>query len=473
MNFVSIEFAVLLIIVLTLLAFLRIPGTQKIVLLCASCAFYAWWDWRFLGLLGIITILDYYVSRSLVTASSEKKRKLLLWISLLVNLGFLGFFKYFNFFIGTLNVFTQMWGWRAGSLNIILPIGISFYTFEKLSYVIDVYRGTTQPAKSLLDYAIFVTFFPRLVAGPIMRASQFLPQLERGIELNLNSLVEGSQYFLRGMLKKLVIADNLAIMVDQIYLSPSLFSSPTVWLGVVAYSVQILYDFWGYTDMAIGVGKMLGFELPSNFDLPYTSQSVTEFWNRWHITLSTWLRDYIFFPVRRTLLQHRHLPEWVTGFLPPLITMLLGGLWHGASWNFVLWGGLYGIYLAIERLIPALKPTQYPWTSPLAYLRSSVIFLLVTITWVPFRSPNWQTTILLFKKLLFFDMQYNFEWYFIWALLAVPLVIVGSWLARRFAWKWPILPIQKSYTPAFMLFEALVVFFFAPLNVSPFIYFQF
>ncbi len=467
MSFVSIEFAILITVVLILLASIRLPVARKIILLSASCIFYAWWDWRFLGLLVTVTVLDYYVTHFLVTTTSIKKRKFLLWLSILVNLGFLGFFKYFNFFIDTLNVFTQTWGWRIGTLDIILPIGISFYTFETLSYVIDVYRGVAQPAKSLLDYAIFITFFPRLVAGPIMRASQFLPQLESGIQLNLNNLVEGSQYFLRGMLKKMVIADNVAVMVERVYSSPSLFSSPTVWLGVAAYSIQILYDFWGYTDMALGIGKMLGIELPLNFNLPYTAQSITEFWNRWHISLSTWLRDYLYISLGGNRKGK------VRTYINLMITMLLGGLWHGASWNFVLWGGLHGVYLASERLVLGSKPIQHPWTSLLAYLRSFLVFALVTITWVPFRSPDWQTTILIFKKLLFIGMQYNIEWHYVWALIAVPLVFVGGWLVRRFEWKWPILPIQRSYTPAFILFEILIVFFFTPLNTSPFIYFQF
>lgn len=289
MSFISVEFAILITVVLALLAFIRLPLARKMILLCASCIFYAWWDWRFLGLLVFVTFVNYYAAHFLVKTALDKNRKLLLWVSILVNLSLLGFFKYFNFFTGTLNIFTEALGWRIGTLNIILPIGISFYTFETLSYVIDVYHGVVQPAKSLLDYAIFISFFPRLVAGPIMRASQFLPQLEKGIDISLDNFVEGGQYFLRGMVKKMVIADNVAVMADQIYLFPNAFSSFTVWLGIAAYSIQILYDFWGYSDMALGIGKMLGIELPINFNLPYTSQSITEFWNRWHITLSSWL----------------------------------------------------------------------------------------------------------------------------------------------------------------------------------------
>jgi alginate O-acetyltransferase complex protein AlgI len=467
MNFISKEFAVLLVSVLIFLYLFKNPLARKLTVLSASCVFYAWWDWRFLGLLATVTLVDYYVSHFLFTAKSEKKRKILLWVSIVTNLGFLGVFKYFNFFTQTLDLLAQTWGWRVGTLNIILPIGISFYTFETLSYVIDVYRRVTLPAKSLLDYAIFITFFPRLVAGPIMRASQFLPQLERGIQLNFPGLVNGAQLFLRGMLKKMVIADNVAVMVDQVFQAPGVFSSPTVWLGVAAYSVQILYDFWGYTDMACGIGKMLGIELPINFNLPYTAQSISEFWTRWHISLSTWLRDYLYI----SLGGNRR--GKVRTYLNLMITMLLGGLWHGASWNFVLWGGLHGLYLAVERMLLGPKIKQHSWHSPIAWARALLVFGLVTLTWVPFRSPNWQTTWIIYQKLFFMGSQYNIEWYYVWALIAIPLVIGGGCLARRFEWKWPILPIQKSYTPAVMLLEILIIFYFSPVASSPFIYFQF
>jgi alginate O-acetyltransferase complex protein AlgI len=467
MSFVSIEFLVLLLVLLGLLAIFKKPMIRKIILLSASCVFYAWWDWRFLGILVTVTVADYYISQFLVNTTDAKKRKMLLWFSIVLNLGFLGFFKYFNFFIDTLNVFTGMLGWRVGTLNIILPIGISFYTFETLSYVIDVYSGVAKPANSLLDYAIFITFFPRLVAGPIMRAKEFLPQLDRGIQLDLNNLFDGAQLFLRGMLKKLVVADNLAVMVDYIYKSPSVLSSSTIWLGVCAYSVQILYDFWGYTDMARGVGRMLGIELPLNFNLPYTSQSITEFWTRWHISLSSWFRDYVFFPLERRRLK------WLGQPGNLFIVFLLSGLWHGAGWNFIIWGGLHGFYLAMERVLPWARPVQNPWTSYKAWIRSFVVFILITITWVPFRSPDWQTALVIFEKLLFVGMQFNIHWYYGWAVFAVPLVVVGGWLFRRFEWSWPIFPIQKSYTLAFMLFEILIIFFFSPVNISPFIYFQF
>jgi alginate O-acetyltransferase complex protein AlgI len=467
MSFISAEFFVLLLVLLGALVIFRQPAPRKLILLSASCIFYAWWDWRFLGLLAAVTFLDYYISHFLVQTTDPGKRKLLLWTSLVINIGFLGIFKYFNFFIDTLNVLSAPFGWQTGTLNIILPIGISFYTFETLSYIIDIYRGVAKPADSLLDYAVFITFFPRLVAGPIMRATEFLPQLERGIHLDVNNLFEGAQLFLRGMLKKLVIADHLSMAVDAIYSSPAIFSSPTVWLTVFAYSIQILYDFWGYTDMARGLGRMLGIELPVNFDLPYTAQSITEFWSRWHISLSTWLRDYVYIPLGGN--RNGNLRTYIN----MMITMLVGGLWHGASWNFVLWGGLHGVYLVMERFLAGAKPAQSPWSSYKAWGRALLVFVLVTITWVPFRSPNWQTTLMIFKKLFFVDMQYGIQWTYGWSLLAVPLIIAGGWVARRFEWKWPIFPIQRTYTLGFMLFEILVIFFFSPINMSPFIYFQF
>lgn len=466
MSFISIEFVVLLSLVIFFVAKSTSQISRKILVLLASAIFYAWWDWRFLGLLAFITILDYCITKLLIS-TKKKQQKYLLIISIIVNISLLAYFKYFNFFIESLNPVMDSWGWQLNSLEIILPIGISFYIFETLSYVIDVYRGIAKPASRLLDYAIFISFFPRLVAGPIMRASQFLPQLEKGIQIKNENLVEGTQLFLRGTLKKLVVADNLAIMVDLVYSSPGAFSSLTVWLGVFAYAVQILFDFWGYTDMAIGIGKMLGFVLPINFDLPYVSQSITEFWTRWHISLSTWLRDYLYIPLggnRRGKIRTN---------ANMLITMLLGGLWHGASWNFVIWGGLHGLYLSLERLIYGAKPSPHSWSSPIAYLRSLATFVLVAVTWVPFRSPSFQTTMKIMKKLLFFETEINFEWYFVWALIFVPTVFFGGWLAAKLNWKWPIFSTEKSITLAFILFEILLIFFFAPLNTSPFIYFQF
>lgn len=465
MSFVSIEFALLLAALLILFALIRTASLRKLILLSVSCFFYAYWDWRFLGLLAFVTVLDYYVSRLLIQARSPRVRSLLLAMSVTANLGLLIFFKYCNFFIDSLNVLLPF-GWKLNGLAIILPIGISFYIFETLSYVIDVYRGVTRPARSLIDYAIFITFFPRLVSGPIMRAQQFLPQLEQGIRLSRENLAAGAQIFLRGLVKKLVIADNMAQLVDPVFSAPDLYSSQTVWLAVFAYSLQILCDFSGYTDMALGIGRMLGFKLPENFNLPYTAQSFTEFWQRWHISLSSWLRDYLYIPLG----GNRH--GQLRTYLNLMLTMLLGGLWHGASWNFVVWGGLHGLYLAIERYFTKGKSLPAAWTSPIAWLRASMTFIITSWTWIFFRSPSWKTTTAVLKKMSFVHPS-GFIWEYPPAIAVIPAIVLGGFLFRRFEMTLPILPTNKGYTMACMIIAALVVYFLAPLNTSPFIYFQF
>jgi len=466
-SFVSPEFALLFTALLIFLSVVRSGLGRKMLLLCVSCIFYAYWDWRFLGLLVTVTVVDYYVAHYLEVSRRVRQRRFLLALSIVTNLGFLFFFKYFNFFLENLNVALSPFGRHVALWHIILPIGISFYTFETLSYVIDVYRRVTPPARSILDYAIFITFFPRLVAGPIMRGQQFLPQLEHGITLSTDNIARGMQIFLRGLFKKMVVADNVAILVDQVYAAPGVFSSATVWLAVFAYSVQILCDFSGYTDMAVGLGRILGIELPPNFNLPYTSQSITEFWQRWHISLSTWLRDYLYIPLggnrRGPTRTHVNL----------MLTMLLGGLWHGASWNFVLWGGLHGCYLAIERVLRGEgKAAPARWTSVRAWLKAAWIFLLVSGTWVFFRSPSLETTGTIWRKLLFIDPA-GITWWFTPAILAIPLMILGGFLARRWEWSFPIIPKWSPLLPAVLALSTLLVFLFAALDSSPFIYFQF
>ncbi len=466
MSFVSIPFAVLLLVVLTLLLVVRAPGPRKLILLAASCAFYAYWDWRFLGLLAGVTVIDYVISRRLVSAHAPRARRLLLTLSVVVNLSLLGFFKYFNFFINSLNVAFSPFSWHLRTLSIILPIGISFFIFETLSYVIDVYKGATPPADSLLDYAVFITFFPRLVAGPIMRAQQFLPQLARGIQITPDNVVAGTQLFFQGLLKKLVVADNAAIFVDRIYAAPAPFSSATVWLAILAYSVQIYFDFSGYTDMARGIARMLGFELALNFNLPYTSQSLTEFWQRWHISLSTWLRDYLYIPLGGNRRGRSRT------YINLMATMLLGGLWHGASWNFVFWGGLHGAYLAFERAVLGSRPQSDAWPSVRAWVRALAVFLVVSVTWVFFRSPSVAVTETILKKLLFIDSR-GLSWLYTPALLPVILVVLGGLLVRSVKVSIPTLSTRQSYTWALLLGVILLIWFTAPMQVSPFIYFQF
>ena len=333
--------------------------------------------------------------------------------------------------------------------------------------MIDVYRRVTPPARSILDYAIFITFFPRLVAGPIMRGQQFLPQLEHGIMLESDNFALGAQIFLRGLLKKMVVADNVAVLVDQVYAAPGVFSPATVWLAVFAYSVQILCDFSGYTDMAVGLGRIIGIRLPPNFNLPYTAQSITEFWQRWHISLSTWLRDYLYIPLG----GNRKGPARTHVNL--LLTMLLGGLWHGASWSFVVWGGLHGFYLVSERVFrreAGAAPAN--WTRVRAWLKAAWIFVLVSLTWVFFRSPSMEIAVAVWRKLLLVD-PHGITWLFVPALLAVPVMVGGGFLARRWEWQFPLVATWSPLLPAVLVLGALLIFLFAALDSSPFIYFQF
>lgn len=468
MSFVSVEFAILFVIVLSLLIGVKSTLGRKIILLFASCAFYAYWDWRFLGLLAFITVSVYYLSHFLYTSKSERARKAHLIIGIVINLGILGFFKYFNFFIDTLNLAFIPLGWNLAGLNIILPIGISFYTFETLSYILDVYRGVITPAKSLLDYAVFITFFPRLISGPIIRAKNFLPQLERGIQITFPNFMQGAQMFLQGMIKKLLVADTLTLMVDKVYTTPDVFSSSTIWLVVLAYSIQVYCDFSGYIDMARGVSKIMGFDLPVNFNLPFTAQYPTEFWRRWNISLSSWFRDYLFIhlELKRRKVKHLRMQTNV------MIVFLLTGLWHGASWNFVLWGGLHGLYLIIERWITRGRPLKNTWESPVSWVRAFLIYLLVAVTMVPFRATSLPIMTTVFSKLLFITPG-GVNWYYQPAVFLTPLIIIGGWLYRTFEKKISLPAVSYPVQFAIMGLEAIVIFFFAPLNISPFIYFQF
>jgi alginate O-acetyltransferase complex protein AlgI len=465
MNFVSREFAILFVAIFFLLSIIRSSLARRIIILSASCIFYAYWDWRFLSLLCIITVVDYYISQALVRTPQPNRRKALLTASVILNLGILGIFKYFNFFVDNFNLLLSPLDLKLSNLNIILPIGISFYTFETLSYVIDVYRGDTKPARSVLDYAVFISFFPRLVAGPIMRARQFLPQLEKGVKINAANFIAGAHLFAQGLIKKVLIADRLSVGIDTVFSTPQTFSPVSVWIAILAYSIQIYFDFSGYSDMAIGVARVFGFDLIQNFNLPYTAQSITEFWQRWHISLSTWLRDYLYIPLGGNRKGRTRT------YINLMITMLLGGLWHGASWNFVIWGGLHGAYLGIERLILGKRPPT-TWQKPFTWLKALFIFLLVSVTWTFFRSPSLEITRIILSKLFFLSTD-GIGWLYTPALFFVPIVIAGGWLMRCLKLNIPVLTFNKPYAIPVLFAEYFWVFLFFPANINPFIYFQF
>ena len=320
----------------------KLKSHQNIVLLVASYFFYGWWDWRFLGLIFISSITDFYLGQKIHETIEPKKRKLFLMASLGLNLGLLFFFKYFNFFLDS---FYSTFGMSEDHnlLNIILPVGISFYTFQTLSYSIDIYRKELKPTHNFLTFLTFVSFFPQLVAGPIERAKKLLPQIEKIRSFSYQNAVLGSRYILFGFFKKMVIADGAAIIVNAIFETNSDSNGLLSILGIILFAIQIYGDFSGYSDIAIGTAKLFNINLMTNFNHPYFALSLKEFWQRWHISLSSWFRDYVYIPLGGSrlgkLFSIRNL----------IITFLVSGLWHGASWTFVIWGLIHGIFLVIEK----------------------------------------------------------------------------------------------------------------------------
>jgi alginate O-acetyltransferase complex protein AlgI len=498
------SFQFLLFFVVVLLGVLALPagvrelplGRQKTLhprklwLLAASYVFYASWDFRFPILLLVSTVVNFWAGKAIHRTQGSGRRKQLLWASTIVNLGLLGFFKYYNFFVNSVSSALLRWGpdimaVGISPLDILLPVGISFYTFQNISYVVDIYRNKQEPADSLSDFGLFIAFFPKLVAGPIVRAAGFLPQLKRPVRVTGANVWAGSQIFIVGLFKKLMIADAVAPFVNTVYASPEYYSSSTIWLVAVAYALQVYCDFSGYSDMAIGCARILGFRLDRNFYMPYLSRNAQEFWRRWHITLSNWLRDYLYIPLGGSRKGR------FRTYLNVVITMLLGGLWHGASWNFVIWGGVHGLALAIHRWwsgLPALQARDARATSRRAkpakaisqILSTVVTFIFVTLTWVLFRAPDVDTMAAVYSKLLFIN-PVGAQWYYHAAFTAMGWVILGHIVGilrankrRPQAEELIFFKTPYSYVAAFfVVLTLLIIYVFAPTNVSPFIYFQF
>ena len=374
---------------------------QNFLLLVSSYVFYGWWDWRFLTLILFSTVVDYYCGLTIASNSSERRKKHCLTLSVVSNLGILGFFKYFNFFSASLSNLFDALGMQAGftTLNILLPVGISFYTFQTMSYTIDIYRGKCKPVRNFADFALYVAFFPQLVAGPIERAERLLPQLCRARELKSEQLSQGAWLILWGFYKKLFIADNLAVIADRAF-DPGLNNSPAIMLlGVYAFSFQIFCDFSGYSNIARGVAKLLGIELILNFKTPYFVRNPQQFWQHWHISLSTWLRDYLYIPLGGSRAgASRTMRNLFT-------TMLLGGLWHGASWTFVLWGAYHGALLAIHRVV---SPVLGSFANKnrginLVFGAFSVLLMyhLTCIGWILFRASSFSYAVEMLSAIAF------------------------------------------------------------------------
>jgi len=392
MLFNSIDFAIFLPIVFILYWFVANKNLklQNFLIVAASYLFYGWWDYRFLSLILFSTIVDYAVGQKLRTEEKQSKRKILLWTSIIVNLGFLGFFKYYNFFLENFVSAFSLFGMEinANSLNIILPVGISFYTFQTLSYTIDVYRKKLEPTKDFIAFSAFVCFFPQLVAGPIERARNLLPQFYRKRTFEYQKAVDGMRQILWGLFKKIVIADNCAELANQIFNNSADMNGSTLVLGAIFFTFQIYCDFSGYSDIAIGTSRLFGFDLKQNFAFPYFSRDIAEFWRRWHISLSTWFRDYLYIPLGGsrggTIMKIRN----------TFAIFLVSGFWHGANWTFIAWGVLNALYfiplllsnnnrnnlnvVAEGKILPSLREL-------IAMLST---FSLTVFAWIFFRAEN-------------------------------------------------------------------------------------
>ena len=388
MLFNSLQFAVFFAIVYSLYLVLEHKARNRL-LLVASCVFYACWDWRFLSLLLVSTLLDYFCGLVIDRSQSARRRRVCLTISVCGNLGMLGFFKYCDFFLGSLNDLLGLFGLSgafASGLDIVLPVGISFYTFQSMSYTIDVYRGQLKAVASLADFALYVSFFPQLVAGPIERASRFLPQVLGSRRISAAGLHEGGFLIFWGLFQKVMIADNLARLADPVFADPAGAGSLAVLLAVYAFAFQIYCDFAGYSNMARGLGLLMGFDIMVNFRLPYFAATPRQFWRGWHISLSTWLRDYLYIP-----LGGNRGGVWRT-CLNLMIVMTLGGLWHGADWTFVLWGVYHGALLVAYYLFSPGDKLLARIPEPLFTLgriaAGAVFFHLVCLGWVMFRAES-------------------------------------------------------------------------------------
>jgi D-alanyl-lipoteichoic acid acyltransferase DltB (MBOAT superfamily) len=475
--FNSFSFLVFLVIAFTCywLVFNKVTVLRNAFLLVASYVFYGWWDYRFLALIALSTIVDFYVGRSISTATNRSQKKWLLALSLGVNLGLLGYFKYANFFIESFSDFSEsVLGIQANvtTLSIILPVGISFYTFQTLSYTIDIYRNRIDPSKNILEFAAFVSFFPQLVAGPIERASNLLPQFRCKKTFKYEDGSEGMRLIIWGLFKKVVIADNCAPYVDQIFSAYETLDSITLLMGAIFFAFQIYGDFSGYSDMAIGTARLFGFKLMTNFNYPYFSRDVAEFWRRWHISLSTWFRDYLYIPLGGSRVN---LNKTLTNIL---IVFLVSGFWHGANWTFILWGALHALYImpgvifGFNRIHLDHRKSLIP--DPKELILILFTFLLVSLAWVVFRAPTIGVAIDYLLQ-LFSTGQTPDNFYFFppWLLALILFMLLFEWIGKsKSPEKWmgdfPKLGRYAFYLTLFGLW-----LFYAAPEKQDFIYFQF
>ncbi|WP_432671706.1 MBOAT family O-acyltransferase [Flavobacterium sp. SM2513] len=475
MLFNSIDFAVFLPLVFILYWFVTNKNLklQNFLIVLASYVFYGWWDWRFLSLIFFSTLVDYTIGVLLLKEHNETKRKILLWVSILVNLGFLGFFKYYNFFLDNFVAAFSFFGnpISASGLNVILPVGISFYTFQTLSYSIDVYKRKLEPTTDFIAFSAFVCFFPQLVAGPIERATHLLPQFYSKRRFDYGQSVEGVKLIIWGLFKKVVIADNASYFVNKIFENPELYSSGELFTGMLLFAFQIYCDFSGYSDIAIGLSKLFGFDLMVNFKFPYFSRDIAEFWRRWHISLSTWFRDYIYIP-----LGGSHGTQFAK-IRNVLIIFLVSGFWHGANWTYVFWGLFHGL-LFLPLLVFSLNRNNtmtksYGW---LDFAKIGLTFLLVCIGWVFFRAASLPDAFQYLGRMMefgSFGMQLFCKSNANLMIFILSMAGIGILVLQELMWV-----IQKREVPRITTFKAVILVLLIFLmgtfkNQMDFIYFQF
>lgn len=483
MLFNSLEFAIFLPIVFILYWFLlnRRTHLQNCLLIISSYIFYGWWDWRFLILIAISTLADFFIAKALFLSDNITRRKALLFLSITVNLGILGFFKYYNFFIDNFIAAFSFFGTKLSlsSIEIILPVGISFYTFQTLSYTIDVYKNKLRPDYNLVQFCAFVSFFPQLVAGPIERASNLLPQFSKKREFTYKSASNGLRQILWGFAKKLIIADNCAQLVDPIFSNHTDYPGSILILGAVFFAFQIYCDFSGYSDIAIGTARLFGFNLMQNFNFPYFSRDIAEFWRRWHISLSTWFRDYLYIP-----LGGNKGSKWKK-LKNILIIFIVSGFWHGANWTFIIWGFINGIFflpllilnknrnnlntVAEGRNLPSLKELY----------QMGLTFLIVIFGWIFFRAENMDQAMSylgrIFSQQLFILPRFKEEVYAIKVLIMICIFVVIEWKGRQELFALEIMKNVKNKTYRWSIYLALilVIYYVGVFKEVSFIYFQF
>ncbi|HUR37613.1 MAG TPA: MBOAT family O-acyltransferase [Terriglobales bacterium] len=404
---------------------------KKHFLLIASYVFYGAWNPPFVILLWLSTIIDWYAAKYMNRTEVVSRRRLLLLLSMAGNLGMLGYFKYGTFLMENFQQLMSAVGvsYQPPVWDIVLPVGISFYTFQTMSYTLDVYLRRAKPAETFLDFALFVTFFPQLVAGPIVRPTDLIPQFETQPKTTAGQFGWGLFLMTLGLFQKIVVADGLlAPVADEVYKAQKLVAPLDAWLGTLAFSGQIFCDFAGYTTTAIGLSLVMGFSLIDNFRYPYAAIGFSDFWRRWHISLSTWLRDYLYIPLGGNRKGS------VRTYVNLMATMLLGGLWHGASWTFVVWGGLHGLYLTVERFLQRRLGNTPMWTSaPMKIALALITYVLVNITWVFFRSQNFATAARVLKSMLFIDPSgapILISWHVWSCAITIAIMLILHWSLR-------------------------------------------